>query len=522
MPTARSSTETRPRVEARARVTTLLRDQRWAVADVGHLVRFRAGTLRRRRLVLALTIVLGLTAATILIAATAHGAGHTEQARNALVLMPTAFAAFQLLQLVSGVASGGGRELAPRDQLVAYPVSPTTDHLGALLLAPLNISWMIQTWVLLGAAAYGVGLTGRLLPLVIGVLLWVAGATAVGQVIAWGAEGLRRLPYGVALVRSILVLGIAAFAVLQGTGRLVPWLDRLPTRWFVVRLAFGFDGRWALAVLAQLALLVVATAVGAVPAHLAARLQPRDELRAESGTRPARRLPGSDFAMLLRIDRASVWRAVPMRRGLVVLSLGPGLIALAAAAPWSDLIVMPGLVASGAALLFGVNAWCLDERGGLWRESLPVGPRLVFAARTWVLAEFMLAAAFGTLAVGALRAPRPTLGEVAAALTACLVVTAQAGVAGMRWSQRTPYSVDLRSARATPAPPLAMIGYSSRLAVVTALTGVALQLLARTGAVVPVLVGVAILCWQASRLLRVCRGWEDPVTRARVVTTVAL
>lgn len=512
MPTARFSTEAR----------ALLRDQRWAVADVVHLMRFRAGTVRRRRLVVAAGILLGLTVLTVWIAATARGAGDSEQARNMLVLLPTGFAGFQLLQLVGGIASGGGRELAPRDQLVAYPVSPTTDHLGALLLAPLNISWMIQAWLLLGAASYGVGLTGRLLPLLLGVLLWIAGATALGQLVSWAVEGLRRLPYGVAVVRSVMLLGVVGFGVLQATGRLAPWLDHLPTRWFVVRLVFGVSGRWALAVLVEAVVVLGAIVLGAVPAHLTARLQPRDELRAESGTRPARRLPGSDLAILLRIDRASVWRAVPMRRGLGVLSLGPGLIALAASAPWADLIVLPGLVASGAALLFGVNVWCLDERGGLWRESLPVSPRLVFAVRAWVLMEFMLAAAFGTLLVGALRAPRPTAGEVTAALVACLVVSTQAGVAGMRWSQRTPYSVDLRSARATPAPPLAMIGYSSRLAVVTALTGVALQLLARAGVLAPLLGGAAILCWEAFRMLRACDGWADPVTRARVVTTVAL
>ena len=44
----------------------------------------------------------------------------------------------------------------------------------------------------------------------------------------------------------------------------------------------------------------------------------------------------------------------------------------------------------------GVNAWCLDGRGALWRESLPVGPRVVFAARAWVLTEFLLVASLVT------------------------------------------------------------------------------------------------------------------------------
>ena len=42
--------------------------------------------------------------------------------------------------------------------------------------------------------------------------------------------------------------------------------------------------------------------------------------------------------------------------------------------------------------------------------------------------------------------------------------------ASMRWSLAHPYPVDLRSARATPAPPAAMVGYSARLAVSTTFT----------------------------------------------------
>ena len=62
---------------------------------------------------------------------------------------------------------------------------------------------------------------------------------------------------------------------------------------------------------------------GAVPAHAAARRTPRDELRVETGTSPPvdpRSRPGRP----VRPDRGSVWRAVPMRRGLAVLAVGPG------------------------------------------------------------------------------------------------------------------------------------------------------------------------------------------------------
>ena len=59
-------------------------------------------------------------------------------------LLPTALVGILLIAIVSAAASGGGRELVPREQAVGFPVSPVTDHLGALLMAPLNIAWLLQ------------------------------------------------------------------------------------------------------------------------------------------------------------------------------------------------------------------------------------------------------------------------------------------------------------------------------------------------------------------------------------------
>ena len=51
----------------------------------------------------------------------------------------------------------------------------------------------------------------------------------------------------------------------------------------------------------------------------------------------------------------------------------------------------------------------------------------------------------------------------------------------MRWSVRHPYAVDLRSARATPAPPVVMVGYSARLALTTTLTGLVFEVATSVG-----------------------------------------
>ena len=66
------------------------------------------------------------------------------------------------------------------------PISPTTDHLGGLLLAPLNVAWIVQSWALVAATSFAVvgyfakrpeaGLSAwssRIAPAIAGILLVV-------------------------------------------------------------------------------------------------------------------------------------------------------------------------------------------------------------------------------------------------------------------------------------------------------------------------------------------------------------
>lgn len=492
------------------------------VTDVGHLLRFRAGTVRRRSaLVVALLAMVVLTVAVAVIPAYVPGAGTGDRAVDVSILLPTGFAGFLALAVISAVVSGGGRELLPRDQGAPYPISPTTDHLGALLLAPLNIAWLLQAWTLLASAAYGLG-SDRFLPAVPVVLLWVAVATAAAQVVAWSVEAVRRRRHGVLVVRTLITVMGGTALWLHLTERLTAFLDSLPTVWLVVGAVEGVTWRWALTLLVEVVMVVAAVLIGIVPAHLASRRSARDELRLESETREPLPMPRTDLLGLVRTDRSSVWRTVPMRRGMAVLAIGPGLVAIAGDLEWATMTILPGLVASGGALLFGVNAWCLDGRGALWRESLPVDPRRVFAARAIVLGEFLLTASAITIALGSLRAGVPGASELTALLGTWLVVTVQVVAAGMRWSAQRPYAVDLRSARATPAPPVVMVGYSARLAVSTTLTSLVFSGLARASDwELSVLVAVPFLAWSTVRLLRTRRAWLDPVARARIVAAVA-
>lgn len=498
---------------------------RRAVVDVGHLLRFRAGTLRRRSVTLWLGVGFALlTAAVAVVPAYLPGAAGGEgRSLDLLLLLPTALTGFLALTIVSFAASGGGRELLARDPAAVHPISPTTDHLGALLLAPINIAWLLQAWTLLGMTAYALGPNSYLIGAQLIVVAWLATATAVAQLLGWIVEGARRVPRGVVGVRAVTVGVFGAALGLQMSGQLLTLFDRLPTRWIVLGMVDDFGSLWFLTAGGLAVAFLLAVALGAVPAQIAAHRIPHDELSVESGTHTTRSLPRSALVGLVRTDRSSVWRAVPMRRGIAVLAIGPGLVAILGNLPWSSTTILPGLVASGGALLFGVNAWCLDGRGALWRESLPVEPSTVFAARAWVLAEFLLVASALTIALAAIRAGVPTASEAMAILCTVLVVTVQVAAAAMRWSLQRPYAVDLRSARATPAPPLSMVVYSTRLAISTTLTALVFSGLARVPAwQVSVLVAVPFLCWSGARLLRTRRVWLDPVERARVVTTVAV
>ncbi|MFL6108615.1 MAG: hypothetical protein ACJ72L_16780, partial [Marmoricola sp.] len=116
----------------------------------------------------------------------------------------------------------------------------------------------------------------------------------------------------------------------------------------------------------------------------------------------------------------------------------------------------------------------------------------------------------------------PSPAEVASVLMATLVVSAQVVATSLDWSVTSPYAVDLRSARATPAPPVVMAGYSAKLAARTTVVG-----LLFSGASfsadwrVPVLLAVPLLCWSTYRLMRTATAWAEPEVRARVIAVVA-
>jgi hypothetical protein len=370
-------------------------------SDLGSLLAFRRSGLTgtsRRRMRVAGVVVLVMTVAAMVGPAYLGGPLPRERSGQLLALLPSMCLGFLVLAVFTAVASAGGREILPREQAVVFPVSTTTDHLGALMLAPLNIAWIAQAWTLLGVTSYALG-PDRVWAYEVPILLWVLVATALAQVIGWLAEGVRRGPHGIAILRTAVTLLALGAVTLVMTHHLTAVLDRSPTS-RLLKLVFdsqaGHWFSWAAGVLVLVVLGLAAAVLGALPARWALHRPMREELRLESGRHQAQTMPHSDFMMMLRIDRAAVWRSVPLRRGLMVLALMPGAVALAGDLEWQMLTILPGLVASGGALLFGVNTWCLDGRGALWRDSLPVSPRLAFVSRAVVLLEVLLCTAAAT------------------------------------------------------------------------------------------------------------------------------
>lgn len=502
-----------------------------AVRDLGHLVRFRASTVRRPWLAASAGVLVAALTVVFAVSPADSERLHDGIAGEVVVQLTDmlsgklgwAFAAFLLLGISASMGGGGGRELLSRSEASIHPVSPLTEHLAALALMPLNVAWLVQAWGLFAVTALVVS-DGRVAGAQMVVVAWILAATTVGQALGWAVEGVRRTTHGVALVRTALAFVALGIGTLHLTDRLSSTLTALPTTTLTEVMV---TDRWPVAAAGLLAVAAFALWVGAFPARWALGLPPREELKVASGVHEARPVPeprwgDPDSALLRRLDRGSVWRSVGMRRGLLILGTGPGLVALVMGLTWGSVMMLPGLAASGAALLFGVNAWCLDGKGMVWRETLPVAASRVFDARAAVIAECLVVVSGITVALALVRNGVPPV-QVGLSVASCwVVVVVQVLATSMWWSVKSPFSVDLSSPRATPAPHAMMAGYAARLSLVTTLTGLVFAACAQLSYWwLPLVVAAAFLVKSGLRLRRARRRWLDPVARARIDLTVA-
>jgi hypothetical protein len=440
----------------------------------------------------------------------------------ALQLAPAAFLGFGVLAVIAPLTAGGGNEILPSSQLVVFPVRPRTYFLGGLLLAPANLVWVVQLLVLAAETAY-LTLDGHRLLGGVTTTAFVVCLTILGQALAWLVVGLRQTRRGRRVVGALsAALLVAAVVVIRGD-LVDPVLDASPTHAVVRAIEVGPGTRWLLTTGTLVLLCALGLVVGARACGWALS-RPNDTTALGTGAvvrrRAARR---SQLAELVAIDRASVWRSSALRRGGLVLAVLPGLGAIGAAVPWQSLIVLPGLVAAGAGLLFGVNAFCLDGAGAVWLASLPHDPRLLARAKVLVLIETVAATIGVVLLAGSIRSEgTPTAAQVTAIVSSAIASGAVVVATCLALSVRRPHRADLNGPRDAVAPPGALALASARLALPAGLIGVLLEASSQSSIWwVPPVVAAPILGLALLWLSRSFGRYADPLVRSRIVQTVS-
>jgi hypothetical protein len=486
-------------------------------------LRWRMVRSRRQRVgFVLLAIVVGL-----FLAAAVGGSRLLPQrtAFDALVLTPTAFILYGALSVVGPLTAGGGNEMFPAEQLMPHPVRPATMFTASLLLAPLNIAWVGQTTALLALTTYVVPSAGGLPSAFAVTLAYVAAATTVGQAVAWAVASARQDRVGRLVVWALLAVVIVAAIFVVRAG-ITQTLDRAPTRSVLLAMLAGSRGhytRWSVMVVALLLVTGAGLWAGIWSTRFALRRPPG--LTAERVARavPRRSTPDTVWQQLRRIDRAAVWRAPALRRGVLVMGGLPGIVTAVAGVDWETLGLAAGLVTAGAGLLFGVNVFCLDGPGALWLGSVPLLPATHLLAKTVAIAEVCVVAGSIALGAGAVRAEgHATTAAVVAAACAVIACTAAVTAACLRMSLTGPFRADLRDPRDTPAPPGAMAARSAQLAVQTTVLALVVSSLGRTGhPLAPMLFTLIVLALAGRSVLRSRQMYADPARRAYVLVTVA-
>lgn len=491
-------------------------------AELRALLGLRWQMLRTRR-----SRALALLAAGLSIGVLVGGVAVAAQAprtfaAEAGTLLPTVLLALIVVSILSGIASGGGTEIVPASQVVAYPVSPRTVYVGSALLMPLNLAWTVQLVGVVWVAAY---ISPRSPWMAVSVLLmlgFVTAASTLGLAVSWWVTGVRLTAPG---RRATEVAGaaLAAGALwLVATDRFGAFLDSSPLLDLVVSVIVPTRPQ----TLAWSTGLVLAVAAGLWLGSRATSwtLRRREDTWTAKEGRSVRSRPRSArvFRHLVAVDRASIWRSRPIRRGVLVLGLAPGAAAAIGGLSWADIAILPGLVASGAALLFGVNAFCLDGTGAAWLESTPRSPGTAFWAKVLVTAEVVTVAVLLTVVVAGLRASGPVDAAAPGLLAAVAAGIIWPVALALRSSVRRPHKADLRGPRDTPGPPAAMAAHALRLSVFATFAGLAFSITIRLEAPTAALVIGGILTLTAcAHLVRTSALWRRDTMRSAVVTRVA-
>ncbi len=451
-----------------------------------------------------------------------------EQTLNIALATPTLYVGFILLAVLAPLVSGGGYELYPSDQLAAYPIRPATAYRSTLVLAPVNLAWVINVIALLVVTGFATGdlawaPTSRSL---LTVAVFILAATVVGHTIGWLVMGFRQSRRGRFLTNIAGVIALFVGLLIFWTDSVITLLDNSPTTRVLVGAYDGYQGEygsWLGVVAVLVGAMLIFIRLGDAVAGWALR-RPGDHAdRTSSRSLPRRKWSHQVMFALLVVDHASVWRSTPLRRGVLVLVLVPGVISALAGMTWQSLVLVPGLIAAGAGLLFGINAFTLDSTGSVWLSTLPGWASPAYLAKSLVFFEVALAAVLSALVGGSLRAQPPNApSEVTAALMSAVSCAVLVVALGMRSSLRHPHRADLKGPRDTPATPGVMAAQSMKFAIVTTFTSLFFAVLALSGEWwIPLVGALPVLLLSALHWYRTGLAWSHPHVRASVVLTVA-
>lgn len=453
-----------------------------------------------------------------------------EQRLNLALATPTFYVGFAILTLLAPLVSGGGYELYPSDQMVSYPARPATIFRGTLVLAPINLAWMVNVIALFLVTGVAVAEGDQaLVPIARGLLvvaMFVAAATTFGHAVGWLVMGVRQTRRGRLVTNLMGVCALAGALAVVWANLVVTLLEEAPTTEVLLGAYAGYQAnydRYAFTLLVLVAVTLVSLKLGD---HATAWALRRPGDHADRGSsRSASRRPTRHSALiaLVAIDHASIWRSTPLRRGVLVIVLVPGIIAALAGMRWQSLILVPGLIAAGAGLLFGINAFTLDARGAIWLSTLPGWSRPAFLAKSLVFTEIALAAVMSALIGGSLRAPPPvSAAEVTAAASAAVSCALIVVAIGMRSSLQHAHRAELEGPRDTPAPPGVMAMQSIRFASVTTVTSLYFAALSVAGVWwIPVAGFIPVATFAFLHWQQTAAAWQHPHVRAHVVTTVS-
>jgi len=401
----------------------------------------------------------GLLCWLFLVAVGCVQADRTGQISADVGLAVVAGAAWPLWAVVP-LLGGGGGELVAAHRLAPYPVSARAVFGGTWLTALSDVPYLVVLPLVLGFSIAEAGLPGLLVALV-----FIAGCSATGQLVAWlsflSLAGRRRTAVSALLLTGCVVGGLAALP------HLLPAVDDvgdvLPGGWVshaVDAVRMGHAGAYLGWVAALAVPVPVAFLVGP---RLARAALDREAGGGGVGARPWGELTwsvsGSVRRALVVTNLRSVGRAVGAQVAIAGVLAVPTLTRF----PGVDFVEIPVLAMGGiaglaASTVLGINAFAFDGGGASVLLTWPVTTRDVLIAKAIAVFAALLLTQVAVTLLGAVVLGTPAR-ELGVALVLTLARTAGLTGIAMVWSVRAPTPSDYDSLRARISTPGAIMSF---------------------------------------------------------------